>query len=65
MSTARATHCLPLETTWKRPECGGQGNGPGLWCCFTGNLQKPTQHGPVTNAIFEDTCGNLIGMHQV
>lgn len=27
--------------------------------------QKPTQMGSVINAIFEDTCGNLIGMHQL
>lgn len=26
--------------------------------------QKPTQAGPVTIAVFEDTCGNLIQMHQ-
>ncbi|NMO17414.1 VOC family protein [Pyxidicoccus fallax] len=25
---------------------------------------KPTQMGPVTTAIFEDTCGNLIQLHQ-
>lgn len=25
----------------------------------------PTKAGPVTRAVFEDTCGNLIGMHQV
>ena len=27
--------------------------------------QKPTQMGPTVFASFEDTCGNLIGMHQV
>ncbi len=27
--------------------------------------QKPTKAGPVTSASFEDTCGNVIGMHQV
>ena len=26
---------------------------------------KPTQAGPVTQAVFEDTCGNLIGLHQL
>ncbi|MCP3102385.1 VOC family protein [Myxococcus sp. K15C18031901] len=26
--------------------------------------QKPTQMGPVTVATFEDTCGNLLQMHQ-
>jgi catechol 2,3-dioxygenase-like lactoylglutathione lyase family enzyme len=26
---------------------------------------EPTQAGPVTRAVFEDTCGNLISMHQV
>lgn len=26
---------------------------------------KPTRAGPVTHASFEDTCGNLIGLHQV
>jgi len=26
---------------------------------------KPTQMGPVIQAIFEDTCGNLIGLHQL
>lgn len=26
---------------------------------------KPTQMGPVTIAMFEDTCGNLIQLHQV
>lgn len=26
---------------------------------------EPTQAGPVTVAVFEDTCGNLIQMHQV
>jgi len=25
---------------------------------------KPTQAGPVTVAVFEDTCGNLIQLHQ-
>ena len=25
---------------------------------------KPTQAGPVTIAVFEDTCGNLIQLHQ-
>lgn len=25
----------------------------------------PTQMGPVTSATFDDTCGNLIGLHQV
>lgn len=25
----------------------------------------PTKTGPVTGAIFEDTCGNLIALHQV
>jgi hypothetical protein len=25
---------------------------------------RPTQMGPVTVAVFEDTCGNLIQMHQ-
>lgn len=25
---------------------------------------KPTQMGPVTVAVFEDTCGNLIQLHQ-
>lgn len=27
--------------------------------------QEPTAMGPVISALFEDTCGNLIGMHQV
>ncbi len=27
--------------------------------------KPPTQMGPVTMAVFEDTCGNLIGMVQV
>ena len=26
---------------------------------------QPTKAGPVTTAIFEDTCGNLIQLHQV
>lgn len=26
---------------------------------------EPMQAGPVTRAVFEDTCGNLISMHQV
>jgi catechol 2,3-dioxygenase-like lactoylglutathione lyase family enzyme len=26
---------------------------------------KPTKAGPVTVAVFEDTCGNLIQLHQV
>jgi catechol 2,3-dioxygenase-like lactoylglutathione lyase family enzyme len=26
---------------------------------------KPTRSGPVTVAVFEDTCGNLIQLHQV
>jgi len=26
---------------------------------------KPAKQGPVTSAVFEDTCGNLIGLHQV
>jgi catechol 2,3-dioxygenase-like lactoylglutathione lyase family enzyme len=26
---------------------------------------KPTKAGPATTAVFEDTCGNLIGMHEV
>ena len=26
---------------------------------------KPTKSGPVTVAVFEDTCGNLIQLHQV
>lgn len=26
---------------------------------------KPTKAGPVTTAVFEDTCGNLIQLHQV
>lgn len=26
--------------------------------------QKPTKSGPVTVAVFDDTCGNLIRMHQ-
>jgi predicted enzyme related to lactoylglutathione lyase len=25
---------------------------------------KPTRTGPVTGAVFDDTCGNLIGLHQ-
>jgi catechol 2,3-dioxygenase-like lactoylglutathione lyase family enzyme len=25
---------------------------------------EPTQHGPVTTAVFEDTCGNLIQLFQ-
>ena len=27
--------------------------------------QEPTNAGPVTTAIFDDTCGNLIQLHQV
>ncbi|WP_342381282.1 VOC family protein [Myxococcus stipitatus] len=27
--------------------------------------QKPTPAGPVLTALFEDTCGNLISMHQM
>ncbi|WP_338867071.1 VOC family protein [Myxococcus stipitatus] len=27
--------------------------------------QKPTPAGPVLTALFEDTCGNLISMHQL
>jgi predicted enzyme related to lactoylglutathione lyase len=26
---------------------------------------EPTQTGPVTGAVFDDTCGNLIGLHQL
>ena len=26
--------------------------------------QKPTEMGPVTVAVFEDTCGNRIQLHQ-
>jgi len=26
---------------------------------------KPTRTGPVTVAVFDDTCGNLIQLHQV
>ena len=26
--------------------------------------QVPTQAGPVTTAVFDDTCGNLIQMYQ-
>jgi predicted enzyme related to lactoylglutathione lyase len=26
---------------------------------------EPVQAGPVTSAVFDDTCGNLIGLHQV
>jgi hypothetical protein len=25
----------------------------------------PTRTGPVTGATFDDTCGNLVGLHQV
>jgi catechol 2,3-dioxygenase-like lactoylglutathione lyase family enzyme len=27
--------------------------------------QEPTQAGPVTQAVFDDTCGNLIQMYQI
>ncbi len=27
--------------------------------------QEPTQMGPVTQAVFDDTCGNLIQIYQV
>ncbi|MEH1016888.1 VOC family protein [Micromonospora sp. CPCC 206060] len=27
--------------------------------------QEPTRTGPVSSAVFDDTCGNLIGLHQV
>ncbi|WP_207621001.1 VOC family protein [Streptosporangium minutum] len=33
-----------------------------LGVVFTG---EPVQAGPVTSAVFDDTCGNLIGLHQV
>ncbi|MEV4188360.1 VOC family protein [Streptosporangium canum] len=33
-----------------------------LGVVFTG---EPVQAGPVTSAMFDDTCGNLIGLHQV
>ncbi len=39
--------------------------GEHRWLTVASRGQKPTQHGPVTNAIFEDTRGNLIGMPQV
>ncbi|CAM3669990.1 VOC family protein [Nocardiopsis rhodophaea] len=27
-------------------------------------IMEPTREGPVTQAVFDDTCGNLIGLHQ-
>lgn len=33
-----------------------------LGVVFTG---EPVQAGPVTSAVFDDTCGNLVGLHQV
>jgi catechol 2,3-dioxygenase-like lactoylglutathione lyase family enzyme len=51
-----------VATTFAVDDCQGEYERLGkLGVVFRG---EPTRNGPVITATFEDTCGNLIGMHQ-